>query len=173
VRVDECAYYVNKLRQNVGMETWIWRHIVTSQTAHTKCKWSPYATEWTPPMKIFCVRHCGCFKKSNTAATLCCNHQRYYQPRVNKVRMLGLHKLHLTTFQTVDVINIFASVKNWPWLRPCSCFGSFKISINFPVSYTLHMSRPKRWSELKIFFSLCTRREGHRAQTHCLHNADW
>jgi len=27
-------YYVNKLRQNVGLETWKWRQIVTSQTAH-------------------------------------------------------------------------------------------------------------------------------------------
>ena len=26
MRVDEYAYYVNKLRQNVGLETWIWRH---------------------------------------------------------------------------------------------------------------------------------------------------
>jgi len=25
------AYCVNKLRQNVGLQTWIWRHIVTSQ----------------------------------------------------------------------------------------------------------------------------------------------
>jgi len=31
---------------------------VTSQTAHTKYKWLPYAAEWTPPMKSFCVRHC-------------------------------------------------------------------------------------------------------------------
>jgi len=52
VRVDEYAYYVNKLRQNVGMETWIWRQIVTSQTAHTKYKWPPYATEWKPPWKF-------------------------------------------------------------------------------------------------------------------------
>jgi len=27
-------YYVNKLRQNVDLETWKWRQIVTSQTAH-------------------------------------------------------------------------------------------------------------------------------------------
>jgi len=57
VRVEEYAYYVNKLRRNVGLETLIWRQIVTSQTAHTKYKWLPYATEWNPPMKIFCVRH--------------------------------------------------------------------------------------------------------------------
>jgi len=30
---------------------------VTSQTAHTKYKWLPYAAEWNPPMKSFCVRH--------------------------------------------------------------------------------------------------------------------
>jgi len=33
VRVDEFAYYVNKLRQNVGLETWIWRQFVTSGLA--------------------------------------------------------------------------------------------------------------------------------------------
>jgi len=58
VDVEKYAYYVNKLRQNVGLETWKWRQIVTSQTAHTKCKWSPYDPEPNPPMKIFCVRHC-------------------------------------------------------------------------------------------------------------------
>jgi len=46
VCVDECAYYVNELHQNVGLETWIWRQIATSQSAHIKCKWQPYATEW-------------------------------------------------------------------------------------------------------------------------------
>jgi len=38
VDVEKYAYYVNKLRQNVGLETWKLRQIVTSQTAHTKCK---------------------------------------------------------------------------------------------------------------------------------------
>jgi len=52
VRVEEYAYYVNKLRQNIGLETWIWRKIVTSQTAHTKYKQPPYATEWNPPWKF-------------------------------------------------------------------------------------------------------------------------
>jgi len=37
VRVEEYAYYVNKLRQNVGLETYD-VYIVTSQTAHTKYK---------------------------------------------------------------------------------------------------------------------------------------
>jgi len=36
---------------------------------------------------------CGRFKKISTAATLCCNHQRYYQLGLNKSRMLGLRKL--------------------------------------------------------------------------------
>ena len=31
----------------------LWRH----NTAHTKYKWPPYATKWTPPKKNFCVRH--------------------------------------------------------------------------------------------------------------------
>jgi len=53
VRVEEYAYYVNTLRQNVGMETWIWRQIVTSQTSHTTNKWSPYVTKWNAPMEKF------------------------------------------------------------------------------------------------------------------------
>jgi len=57
VRIEKYAYYVNKRRQNVGLETWIWRQIETSQRAHTKYKWLPYATEWNPPMKIFSVCH--------------------------------------------------------------------------------------------------------------------
>ena len=57
VDVEKYAYYVNKLRQNVGLETWIWRQIVTSQTAHTKYKWPPYDPERNPLMEIFCVRH--------------------------------------------------------------------------------------------------------------------
>ena len=56
--VDEYAYYANKLRQNVGLARWIWRQTVTSQTAHIKWKWPPYATEWKSSMKIFCVRRC-------------------------------------------------------------------------------------------------------------------
>jgi len=50
--VEEYAYYVNKLRQIVSLETLILRKIVTSETAHTKYKWSPYATEWNPPWKF-------------------------------------------------------------------------------------------------------------------------
>ena len=49
VRVEEYVYYVTKLRQTVGLETWIWRQIATSQTAYTKYKWPPYVTEWRPP----------------------------------------------------------------------------------------------------------------------------
>ena len=51
VRVEEYAYYVNKLRQNAGLETWIWRQIVTSQKAHTKYKWPTYVTVWNHPWK--------------------------------------------------------------------------------------------------------------------------
>jgi len=40
---------------------WIWRHIMTPQTTHTKYrvtqKHHTYATEWNPPMKIVCVCH--------------------------------------------------------------------------------------------------------------------
>jgi len=30
--VPEYVCCVDKLRQNIGLQTWIWRHIVTSQT---------------------------------------------------------------------------------------------------------------------------------------------
>jgi len=53
VRVDKYDSYVNALRQNVGLETWIWRKIVTSQRPHTKWKCPPYATEWIPPHENF------------------------------------------------------------------------------------------------------------------------
>jgi len=53
LRVEEYAYYVNKLRQNVGLDTWIWRQIVTSQRPHTANKWPPYAREWNPPHEKF------------------------------------------------------------------------------------------------------------------------
>ena len=46
-------YYVKKLRQNVGLETWKWRQIVTSQTANTKYKWTPFDPEPKPPHENF------------------------------------------------------------------------------------------------------------------------
>jgi len=52
LRVEECAYYVNKLRQKFSLDTWIWRQIVTSQRPHTTNKWPPYATEWKPQWKF-------------------------------------------------------------------------------------------------------------------------
>jgi len=43
----------NKLRQNVGLETWLWRQIATLQTTYTKYKCTPYATEWNAlPWKV-------------------------------------------------------------------------------------------------------------------------
>jgi len=53
MRVEEYAYCVNNLPQNIGSETWIWRQILTSQTAHTKYKWPPYATEGNHPHENF------------------------------------------------------------------------------------------------------------------------
>jgi len=44
--VPEYACCVNKLRQNVGLQTWIWRHIVTSQN-------SIY------PVTMTTIRHCS------------------------------------------------------------------------------------------------------------------
>jgi len=55
VRVEEYAYYVNKLRQNVGLETWIWRH--KERTPNTNDHHMPLIE--TPLMKIFCARHCS------------------------------------------------------------------------------------------------------------------
>ena len=63
VCVEEYAYYVNKLR----LKTWIWRQIVTSQTAQTKYKWPPSATEWTPPWKFsaYATGCCSCYQHLN------------------------------------------------------------------------------------------------------------
>ena len=53
VRVEEHANYVNKLRQNVGLETWIRRQIVTSQTTHTNTNdQNMPLNETSPPWKF-------------------------------------------------------------------------------------------------------------------------
>jgi len=52
VRVEEYAYYVNKLRQNIGLE-WTWRH--KQRAPNTNDHHMPLNEI---PMKIFCVRHC-------------------------------------------------------------------------------------------------------------------
>jgi len=36
VDVEKYAYDFNRPRQNVGLETWLWRQTVMSQTAHPK-----------------------------------------------------------------------------------------------------------------------------------------
>jgi len=41
----------------------------------------------------------------------CVTMTKYYQPRLNKSRMLGLHKLHVRTYPTGHVINVFVSAK--------------------------------------------------------------
>ena len=66
-RVNEYAYYVNKLRQNVGLETWIWRRIVTSQRPHTTNNKSPYATE-DPPWKFSAYATVGPLSKFQPGA---------------------------------------------------------------------------------------------------------
>jgi len=57
-RVEEYAYYVNKLRQNVGLETEydvkLWRH--KQRTPNTNDHRMPLNEP--PLMRIFCVRHC-------------------------------------------------------------------------------------------------------------------
>ena len=53
VDVEKYAYYANKLRQNVALETRLWRQIVTSQTEHTQYKWPPSAIEWKLPHENF------------------------------------------------------------------------------------------------------------------------
>ena len=56
VNVEKYAYHVNKLRQNVGLETWKWRQIVTSQRTPNANDHLMNLNQNTP-MKIFCVRH--------------------------------------------------------------------------------------------------------------------
>ena len=58
VRAEEYEYCVKKIRENVRLETWIWRRIVTSQTAHTNTNDHHMPLNEAPSMKIFCVHHC-------------------------------------------------------------------------------------------------------------------
>jgi len=51
VDVEKYASYVNKLHQNVGLETWLWRH--KQRTPNTNDHHMPLNET---PMKIFCVR---------------------------------------------------------------------------------------------------------------------
>ena len=113
------------------------------------------------PQNIFVTLNhiilCGCFKKNSTPATLCCNHQRYYQPWFNKGRMLSLHKLPLTTCQASDVINIFASVKIWLWLWPC-----FELLAFLCTKQTIQLTSCKRFDNncyhlLCIAIEICTK----------------
>ena len=93
--------------------------------SYTEAKWGTCLDKLYVmlPQNIFVTLNqiiilCGCFKKSSTPATLCCNHQRLLPALIKQGQVLGLHKLHLTTYQAGDVINIFASVKIWLWLWP-------------------------------------------------------
>jgi len=54
VRVEKYAQCVNKLRQNVCLETWIRRH--KQRTPNTNDHHMPLNE--TPTMKIFCIRDC-------------------------------------------------------------------------------------------------------------------
>ena len=75
VHVDQYCVLCQTLRQNVALETWIWRQIVTSLKAHTKDKWPPYATEWTPPWK-FSACATGCAKRKRISASPLCLYDR-------------------------------------------------------------------------------------------------
>jgi len=57
-RVEECAYYVNKFHQNVGLETWIWRQIVTSERPHTRNKRAPYFLRTPLTINVLSVVFC-------------------------------------------------------------------------------------------------------------------
>jgi len=50
--------------------------------------------------KILNIRPDWTPKSGSCTPLLSCNHQRYYQPWLNKGRMLGLHKIYLTTYPT-------------------------------------------------------------------------
>jgi len=57
VGVEEYAYYINTLHQNVGLATGIWAsNCDVTKSAHQMKM--PTIYHWMkPPMKIFCVRH--------------------------------------------------------------------------------------------------------------------
>jgi len=71
--------------------------------------------------------------------------------------MLSLHKLHLTTCQASDVINIFASVKIWLWLWPC-----FELLAFLCTKQTIQLTSCKRFDNncyhlLCIAIEICTK----------------
>jgi len=67
--VEEHASCVNKLGQNIGLETWIWRH--KERTPNTNNYHMP---EWNCPIKIFCVRHWSLHVNAFQAVLICCSH---------------------------------------------------------------------------------------------------
>jgi len=78
VHVEEYAYCVNKLRQNVGLKKWMTSNCDVTNSAH-QYKWPPQATEWNSPLKIFCLPHCSweflvLFKLSRNHPTGLCFH---------------------------------------------------------------------------------------------------
>ena len=87
VYVEEYAYYVNKLR----WKTWIRRQIVTSQTAHTKYKLPPSATEWNPPWKFstyatgFCDYFCSGYRDSSEESNMFMNWNNLFSERSENV----------------------------------------------------------------------------------------
>jgi len=56
VRVEEYAYYVNKLRQSVGLETWMTSSCDVTNHAH-QIQMATISHWMKPPMKSFYVRH--------------------------------------------------------------------------------------------------------------------
>ena len=120
VRVEKYAYYVNQLRQNVGLETGIWRQIVTSQTAHTKYKWPPYATEWKPPHEKFLRTPLAEVYNSFVASRRVAQRDRWivtlYQKHFDLGKTCSETTDYVTCKATVDVCNRLDYVAN-DWHR--------------------------------------------------------
>ena len=86
-----------ELRLNVGLETGLWRHSVTSQTAHNKYKWLPYATEWNPHEN---------FLRTPLEALVCCifKNNLFWIP-FNLIHSLWMTRdLHLTSVDSCNVM---------------------------------------------------------------------
>jgi len=66
VRVEEHVSCVNQFRENVGLETWIWRQSWRhkQRTPNTNDHHIPLNV--TPSIKIFCVRHYSSLTNPNT-----------------------------------------------------------------------------------------------------------
>ena len=145
VDAEKYACYVNKLRQTVGLETWKFRQIVTSQTAHTKCKWPPYDPEPpplpahenflpTPLIPFHFTKLYYLFNKINAMGITACGSLIVMRNSYYGIIIFGCHFLLLFSYKKHS--NLFCTVTQFKILRehflPKKIFNEyfFRVTLN-------------------------------------------